>query len=1069
MSGAADASAPRAQATRRLADAFLVRHANQLLGIDLLQEEPGATPRPRVRGVPELDMTDRFAVTVSAIKNKFTELRDAGKFQEARCVMKTAEEMVGREPQDPNTFLGFQQPMILFNASAAAELQMRCFGLLLCGLNRHLQRQQWGHTPGKDNSSPPLDRGDALTATELGSAIETMRLAANGYMRYFKDVTHPYVRDAKEGFTEIVCGAAAELSGPSRAHAADAKGDFSTREVYVTPMELQSLPGERRRGEPPQELLLKLSCEADAGLGGPRAHFTTGQRPFMHSGRCWKAQSPYVVFLTGPYVILPPGEKARVMDWLRDDIDLQYDYPPPEYIVRCPGCGVSPFELSVCSGENAGCAIGFFSQQYVSCVRKNGLPMMSNKVFPRVWCLRCVRDVICPAVEHGGLSKSGWGDGPGSGAEEGVGDATALWPHLHGSRLSSLPTLMCAIDHWSFPDTWEGSGKLLPVVQRGRTHHQDHLYLYMREHKRLTAVIDRLPTRAADSEDESDDDFDESLLPGGLSQLMALFEEGLRGELSGAIDEVARVDELSSARRDAGSSSSARMPPADRTTPPDPPEAEPALVQPATPPIERREAPRTTRRVSGAPGGVVDGYQLGPDGCPIMRSDGSFVRASAAAATPASTTPGSAVPTSATPASPTTADATAVRTTAVRTTAAAAPTTIYEGKFKAAKAAFKAYVVYFNAHADARERVGVRPHEDYEDEADVVAAVRATRAEARAALSTLTRMWKALEASAPPAQLLETLHAMKELHQNGHLNCQDPGMGGEDTTEGRLWGVYRKAAQDLRMSVQLAAPEASAAQANSSSAYGRSMVDLAEFLATQGISPSASRSTPDAPGAAQGNAADDAAEQIGDVAADEAADVTDAVRERNVRSSKKKKRAKAKVKVRASAAAAATGDDEMPHGNVTPDPPEADPARVQPATPPAPAEEAMEVEAAISSLLVACNEAEIRAALLAAVPLRHVPAIASEIAEARLRLRNFKGERQAAQAAQARDAEQQLCVICQDGERRFAFVPCGHRVLCEECVRRKGEAGGATSLVIQAMPACPICRQPYTTVMRVYD
>jgi len=137
---------------------------------------------------------------------------------------------------------------------------------------------------------------------------------------------------------------------------------------------------------------------------------------------------------------------------------------------------------------------------------------------------------------------------------------------------------------------------------------------------------------------------------------------------------------------------------------------------------------------------------------------------------------------------------------------AAAPTPAYDGKFRAAKAAFKAYVVYFNAHPEARERLGVRPHADYEGKADAAAAVRATRAEARAALNTLTGMWKTLEVSAPPAQLLKALHAMKELHQDGHLNCQDPAMGGEDTAEGRLWGVYRKAAQDLRIDMQVQVP-----------------------------------------------------------------------------------------------------------------------------------------------------------------------------------------------------------------------------------------------------------------------
>jgi len=232
--------------------------------------------------------------------------------------------------------------------------------------------------------------------------------------------------------------------------------------------------------------------------------------------------------------------------------------------------------------------------------------------------------------------------------------------------------------------------------------------------------------------------------------------------------------------------------------------------------------------VSGAPHKIVDGYQLGPNGWPIMRADGSFVRATAAAvAAPASAAP--APPTTRPTDIPYTAEAAAALTAAIENTKMlaartmgagplgqlpggsiapplAAPTPAYDGKFRAAKAAFKAYVVYFNAHPEARERLGVRPHADYEGKADAAAAVRATRAEARAALNTLTGMWKTLEVSAPPAQLLKALHAMKELHQDGHLNCQDPAMGGEDTAEGRLWGVYRKAAQDLRIDMQVQVP-----------------------------------------------------------------------------------------------------------------------------------------------------------------------------------------------------------------------------------------------------------------------
>eukprot|EP00760_Papus_ankaliazontas_P017985 PhM_4_TR17411/c2_g1_i3/m.29501 len=62
------------------------------------------------------------------------------------------------------------------------------------------------------------------------------------------------------------------------------------------------------------------------------------------------------------------------------------------------------------------------------------------------------------------------------------------------------------------------------------------------------------------------------------------------------------------------------------------------------------------------------------------------------------------------------------------------------------------------------------------------------------------------------------------------------------------------------------------------------------------------------------------------------------------------------------------------------------------------------------------------------------------------------------------------CILCLDRVSCFAFVPCGHRVLCEECVRTycdDGVASSATSVFCEMFKdRCPVCRQPFQLVMR---
>ena len=58
------------------------------------------------------------------------------------------------------------------------------------------------------------------------------------------------------------------------------------------------------------------------------------------------------------------------------------------------------------------------------------------------------------------------------------------------------------------------------------------------------------------------------------------------------------------------------------------------------------------------------------------------------------------------------------------------------------------------------------------------------------------------------------------------------------------------------------------------------------------------------------------------------------------------------------------------------------------------------------------------------------------------------------------DNEEQMqrneCIICFEKEKTFAFIPCGHKILCSECVKKKFQK-------------CPLCRKSVTGVLRIYD
>jgi len=63
-------------------------------------------------------------------------------------------------------------------------------------------------------------------------------------------------------------------------------------------------------------------------------------------------------------------------------------------------------------------------------------------------------------------------------------------------------------------------------------------------------------------------------------------------------------------------------------------------------------------------------------------------------------------------------------------------------------------------------------------------------------------------------------------------------------------------------------------------------------------------------------------------------------------------------------------------------------------------------------------------------------------------------------SSSAVDDDGDQCVICQDSVKTHAFVPCGHRCVCEPCGRKV--------VGLRSMKVCPLCRQGVTCTMRIF-
>ena len=131
------------------------------------------------------------------------------------------------------------------------------------------------------------------------------------------------------------------------------------------------------------------------------------------------------------------------------------------------------------------------------------------------------------------------------------------------------------------------------------------------------------------------------------------------------------------------------------------------------------------------------------------------------------------------------------------------------------------------------------------------------------------------------------------------------------------------------------------------------------------------------------------------------------------------------------------------------------------------ADDVATVERMLTALVTSCTSQELRAALLDAMAMTHVPAVAEELSEARARLKALRREEAAAAAATAasvaskaeKEADADACVVCLEGGRTHAFLPCGHRAVCMGCSERLAAASAST---------CPMCREPFQSVVRIF-
>lgn len=85
-------------------------------------------------------------------------------------------------------------------------------------------------------------------------------------------------------------------------------------------------------------------------------------------------------------------------------------------------------------------------------------------------------------------------------------------------------------------------------------------------------------------------------------------------------------------------------------------------------------------------------------------------------------------------------------------------------------------------------------------------------------------------------------------------------------------------------------------------------------------------------------------------------------------------------------------------------------------------------------------------------------------------LKSNLGELHSVMLAQITDLQQRVkmlakqttkwCVFCYERENDYAFLPCGHKCMCEPCAKATATKGAQI---------CPLCRTKITKIQRIYD
>ena len=315
---------------------------------------------------------------------------------------------------------------------------------------------------------------NAVSYAQFDGACEAASDAAAGYSRHFRDAACPCASDARELFSpcELQLRCARTAASPQHIYPLDS--------LYIEPWRLRRLSS----ADPflmGYELQLGLKC--DALHSGDEKDWSGS------NGSWWRPHSPMAIFITGPYCSINATHVQELREWHDKNCYPSIDYPPAEMLCTCPGCGCLLPDLAT----GAEFQYVFLTLQYITCFEKVHVARMNapdkvseeavraakgvgrgerlsvcsyNKMLPRYWCLRCIRDVILPLSDE-------YGAGPQESGED------ALWAHLRPVMLADLPAAPDAYQSWVEEDL----NRVQASVHAHRKHHLDHFYHTMNKRK----------------------------------------------------------------------------------------------------------------------------------------------------------------------------------------------------------------------------------------------------------------------------------------------------------------------------------------------------------------------------------------------------------------------------------------------------------------------------------------------------------------------------------------------------------------------------------------------------------